>query len=114
MLPAEDEEDVHPFLASGTCLKLQYNLSRPMVPRPPTPAPPSPKVADLIPKRVLPQFAAKTAAKEFQGQIASLVEVRPAASIVSRHLSDFFTLCSDARGGVVECFPRTRSIETVN
>jgi len=70
----EDEEETHPYVAASTALQLGFHLSRPMVPRPPTPPPPLPKVADLIPKRVLPQFAAKTAAAEYQAQIAALVE----------------------------------------
>jgi len=74
VLPVEEVEEVHPYEVACTTLKLRFKFSRPLVPRPPTPPPPLPKVSDLVPKRVLPQFAAKTAAAEYQAQITSLVE----------------------------------------
>ena len=38
-LPVEEEEEVHPYEAGGTYLRVQLTLSRPLNPRPPTPPP---------------------------------------------------------------------------
>ena len=49
-------------------------VSRPLNPRPPTPPPPLPRPSELIPKRVLPHLAPKSAGKEFEGELAAIVD----------------------------------------
>ncbi len=74
VLPIEDEEDEHPYTTAGTYIKFAVSTSQPLEPKPLPPPPPLPKVGELIPKRVLPQFAPKTAAEEFDAQVANIVE----------------------------------------
>ena len=71
----EDEEGApHPYAEAGTYLKVSLETTRPLEPKPLPPPPPLPAVGDIIPKRVLPQFAAKTAVEEFDAQVKSIVE----------------------------------------
>ena len=70
----EEEGAPHPYEAAGTYLKMTLSVTRPLEPKPEPPPPPLPKVSELIPKRVLPQFAAKSAVEEFDAQVASIVE----------------------------------------
>jgi len=72
-LPVEEEDEVHPFEAAGTYLRVHVSTSRPLNPRPPTPPPPLPKPSEIIPRRQLPQLAPKSAAAEFEAQVAALV-----------------------------------------
>ena len=73
VFPVEEEEE-HPYTTCGTYLKFAVSTSQPLDPKPLPPPPPLPKVGELIPKRVLPQFAPKTAAEEFDTQVANIVE----------------------------------------
>ena len=75
--PVEEEEDPpgpHPYDEAGTYLKVSVSLTRPLEPKPLPPPPVLPAVSEIIPKRVLPQFAPKTAVEEFDTQVKSIVE----------------------------------------
>lgn len=74
ILPEEEEEEEHPYVSAATYLKIVLDTTRPLEPKPLPPPPPLPKVSELIPKRVLPQFAPKTAVEEFDAQVASIVD----------------------------------------
>jgi hypothetical protein len=73
-LPVEEEDEVHPFEASGTYVRVQLSMTRPLNPRPPTPPPPLPRPSEIIPKRQLPQLAPKSAADEFEAQVGAIVQ----------------------------------------
>lgn len=72
--PVEEDDEVHPYEDAGTYFKLTIDLTRPLEPKPQPPPPQLPAVAELIPKRVLPQFAPKTAVEEFDAQVRSIVD----------------------------------------
>lgn len=70
----EEEGAPHPYEASGTYFKVTVTLTRPLEPKPLPPPPPLPSVGEMIPKRILPHLAPKTAVEEFDAQIASIVD----------------------------------------
>ena len=71
----------------------------PLTPKPePPPPPPLPSVAELDPGHALPQFAHKTAAVEFDGQVKSIVESDGEWSSLFPDL-DLQAPADDARGG---------------
>ena len=72
--PVEEEDEVHPYIEAGSYLKLTIEMTTPLEPKPLPPPPPLPAVGDVVPKRVLPQFASKTAVEEFDAQVRSIVE----------------------------------------
>ena len=76
ILPLEEDEEgaPHPYAEAATYLKFALATSQPLEPKPLPPPPPLPAVSELVPKRVLPQFAPKTAVEEFDAQVASIVE----------------------------------------
>ena len=75
---AEEEEGEegapHPYEVAGTYLRLTLSTSRPINPRPPTPPPPLPKPSELIPKRILPALAPKSAPVEYEAKVKEVVE----------------------------------------